>query len=54
MPSQPSRGRATQPSGGRATGLAFAPGEWGLLTRLPAQVMIAALTRKLEPAAVAR
>jgi len=40
----------SQPSSGQATGLAFRPDEWELLTRLPARVMIAATSAEADSA----
>jgi hypothetical protein len=40
----------SQPTSGQATGLAFRPAEWKLLTRLPAQVMIAATSAETDSA----
>jgi hypothetical protein len=40
----------SQPSSGQATGLAFRPAEWELLTRLPARVMIAATSAEADSA----
>lgn len=40
----------SQSSSGQATGLAFRPEEWDLLTRLPARVMIAATSAEADSA----
>jgi len=40
----------SQPTSGQATGLAFRPDEWALLTRLPARVMIAAASAEADSA----
>lgn len=40
----------SQPTSGQATGLVFRSGEWELLTRLPARVMIAATSAEADSA----